>query len=269
MDTQWIISCLPKTSPRRGAVLADDARCGKIAFKAERVFGIGPRRLASLLVGRWPSGAPRSRTQHGDNEKLGENPYANNHFRFDSHSAKLQLRRLPITARKADRFRQAKADPVGFTCPGAAHIRKLNTRDSASDVGGREASYRRRILRTGYPFGPPLMRDLIFAPAHYDTARGNRGLLFLCLQASIEGQFEFLQTRWLNNPNRPRLPGGHDLLAGQNPAPGERRIRRATTFDRNQEPANLSISAEWVIPTGGGYFFVASIPAIKRHLASG
>ena len=66
-----------------------------------------------------------------------------------------------------------------------------------------------------------------------------------------------------------RLPGGHDLLAGQNPAPGERRIRRATIFDRNQEPANLSISAEWVIPTGGGYFFVPSIPAIKRHLASG
>ena len=224
--------------------------------------------LASLLVGRWPSGAPRSRVQQGDNEKLGKNPYANNHFRFDSHSAKLPLHRLPITAGKTDRFRQAKADPVGFTCPGAAHIRKLNTRDSASDVGGREASYRGRILRTGLPFGPPLTRDQISAAAHDDAACGNRGLLFLCLQASIEAQFEFLQTRWLNNPSRPRLPGGHDLLAGQNPTLGERRIRRATIFDRNLEPVDLSISAEWIIPTGGGYFFVPSIPAIKRHLAT-
>lgn len=219
--------------------------------------------LASMLVGRWPSGAPLSRSARADKTQLGKNALANNHFRFDSDSFQLRL----INNNK-DEFRQAKADPVGFTCPGAAHIRKLNTRDSASDVGGREASYRGRILRTGYPFGPPLMRDLIFAPAHYDTTRGNRGLLFLCLQASIEGQFEFLQTRWLNNPSRPRLPGGHDLLAGQNPTPGECRIRHATIFDRNQEPADLSISAEWVIPTGGGYFFVPSIPAIKQHLAN-
>jgi Dyp-type peroxidase family len=217
--------------------------------------------LASMLVGRWPGGAPRSRVDK-DNNELGADPLANNYFRFDS-----ACKPLPLAGGKSDPFPPAKPDPLGLACPNASHIRKLNTRDSASDMGGRETTFHARILRTGIPFGPPLMPELVSAAPQHDAANGNRGLLFLCLQASIEGQFEFLQSRWMNDPSRPRLPGGHDLLVGQNPAPREGRVRRATIFGRGFKQADLKVSTEWIIPTGGGYFFVPSISAVKRVLA--
>ena len=46
--------------------------------------GMGEDRLAALLAGRWPSGAPVSRTPSGEDAKLGEDVFANNYFLFDS-----------------------------------------------------------------------------------------------------------------------------------------------------------------------------------------
>src|SRR5262249_13126177 len=46
--------------------------------------GINDTRLASLLVGRWPSGAPVNRTPDKDVDQLGTSGVANNHFQFDS-----------------------------------------------------------------------------------------------------------------------------------------------------------------------------------------
>jgi deferrochelatase/peroxidase EfeB len=85
--------------------------------------------LASLLVGRWPSGAPVNRVPPGTSPKviknLGKEVLANNHFRFDSDAHKLAL-----TSPFVDNFPQSTADPAGLKCPWAAHIRKVNTRDS-------------------------------------------------------------------------------------------------------------------------------------------
>jgi deferrochelatase/peroxidase EfeB len=103
--------------------------------------------LAARIVGRWPSGAPVNRTPGADNEALGADALANNHFRFDSDCAPLQL-----AGAREDHFPQSKADPAGITCPWAAHIRKVNTRDSGSDTGGRDSTYMRRLLRVGVPF---------------------------------------------------------------------------------------------------------------------
>jgi Dyp-type peroxidase family len=223
--------------------------------------GMTDEKLASLIVGRWPSGAPVNRVPGGDNKDLGRDPAANNHFRFDSNAAELKLR-----SGYRDPFDQSKADPAGTTCPWAAHIRKVNTRDSGSDMGGRDSTYSRRVLRVGVPFGKSL-KDR-YAQKADDPEKGERGLLFLSIQASIEDQFEFLMARWMGDPSRPKMPGGHDLLVGQNNAAGENRERRCTIFGSGLQQTSVAVNAQWIIPTGGGYFFVPSLSALKEVLAA-
>jgi Dyp-type peroxidase family len=212
--------------------------------------------LASRLVGRWPSGAPVSRTP-ADNKDLGRNSLANNHFRFDSDTAVLALR-----GGRNDPFPPAKADPIGARCPLAAHIRKVNARDAPSDTGGASSTYERRILRVGVPYGPP-------AADRYAKAQANdpdRGLLFLSVQTSIEEQFEFLQARWMNDESRPKAPSGNDMIVGQNEAAREGK-RRAALFGQGLESALVEAPDQFVIPRGGGYFFVPSLHALSRVIA--
>lgn len=163
-----------------------------------------------------------------------------------------------------DRFPMAKADPAGVTCPWAAHIRKVNTRDSGSDMGTQDSTYKRRLLRVGIPFGKPLTD--VYTKPEDDPEKGNRGLLFLSIQASIEDQFEFLSSRWVNDPSRPKNPGGHDFIIGQNGAPDGGRLRTCTMFGSNLKTHELKTKDQWVIPTGGGYFFMPSVSALRDVL---
>jgi Dyp-type peroxidase family len=215
--------------------------------------------LAARLVGRWPSGAPVNRVPNRDNSNLGHCKYANNHFRFDSNSARMRL-----VSGYSDEFTMAPADPAGLISPWSSHIRKVNTRDSGSDTGGRDSTYTRRLLRVGIPFGPPLKNR--FALRNRDKHFGKRGLLFLSIQASIEDQFEFLMARWMGDASRPKMPGGHDMVVGQNDSHGENRQRRCVIFGTDAQEAELRTRAQWIIPTGGGYFFVPSITALRHVL---
>lgn len=221
--------------------------------------GMTDEKLASRIVGRWQSGAPVNRVPEADDPGLGKESLANNHFRFDSDA-----RALPLEGSYVDKYPQSKADPVGITCPWAAHIRKVNTRDSGSDTGGRDSTYSRRLLRIGVPFGKPLKNR--YAELKDDPEKGQRGLLFLSIQSSIDDQFEFLTSRWMGDPSRPKMPGGHDLLVGQNDAPDENRVRRCIIFGSGLQQANVATNAQWIIPSGGDYFFVPAITALKRVL---
>jgi Dyp-type peroxidase family len=228
--------------------------------KDKGFVGLTDEALAAKLVGRWLSGAPVNRTPDKDLPDLGKCLVANNHFGFDSET-------LPVAFANPhdhDNFPPAKADPAGTTCPWAAHIRKVNTRDSGSDMGARDTTYNRRLLRVGVPFGKPLQDR--YAELKNDPEHGNRGLLFLSVQASIENQFEFLCSRWANDPARPKMPGGHDFIIGQNSALGEARTRQCVLFGSDTKPASVATNQEWVIPTGGGYFFLPSIRALKDVL---
>ena len=213
--------------------------------------------LAARLVGRWPSGAPISRTPNGDVDALGDSQLANNHFRFDSDTPRLAL------VDGDDGFAQAKADPLGTVCPLGAHIRKVNTRDAPSDMGARSSTYERRILRVGVPFGPSLADPL--APPPDDDPE--RGLLFLSIQSSIEEQFEFLQSRWINDDTRPKSPSGHDMLVGQN-APIADGVRRCLLFGSGQQMAEVRSAGQFVTASGGGYFFVPSINALASVIGA-
>jgi hypothetical protein len=219
--------------------------------------GMTDARLAALLVGRWPSGAPVNRTPNKDIEALGDDPLANNHFVFDTDTPRLHLRNG-----KEDPFPAAKADPAGITCPWAAHIRKVNVRDSSSDIGGATATQSRRVLRVGVGFGAPLAEAAKYGDGA-DPIQGQRGLLFLSIQSSIEEQYEFLQARWMNDDARPKLPGGNDLIVGQNAATDDG-VRRCTLFGDGLGQAQVRAGKQFVIPTGGAYLFVPSISTLRQ-----
>ncbi|MGY4346063.1 Dyp-type peroxidase family [Bradyrhizobium sp. GM7.3] len=215
--------------------------------------GLADEALAARLVGRWPSGAPVLRTSDKDDPDLGADSMSNNDFRFDNNS------RARADATPA--FPAAKADPVGFMCPAGAHIRKVNTRDGASDMGGANASQTRRLLRVGVAFGESLADR--YGESGPDPLEGDRGLLFLSIQSSIEDQFEFLQARWINNGSRPRGPGGHDMIVGQNAAAPDG-IRRCHLFGAQLQSAEVKAQKAFVAPSGGGYFFLPSLTALRE-----
>jgi Dyp-type peroxidase family len=215
--------------------------------------------LAARLIGRWPSGAPFNRTPEADNPVMGGDPFENNNFIYNSDTPNVKFGRGDGSAPKGTKFpnQMAGADPAGITCPWAAHIRKVNTRDSPSDVGSTTATYARRVLRVGVPYGPPI-------EDRYTNDGVDRGLLFLSVQSSIEEQFEFLQSRWMNDPTRPKTPGGNDMLVGQN-TPAEGHVRSCNIFlpGVTASPSILSAPRQFVIPTGGGYFFLPSLSALR------
>jgi Dyp-type peroxidase family len=222
--------------------------------------GITDVHLASLLVGRWPSGAPINRVPAGDVPALGDDALASNNFVFDADTPVLKL-----AGGKTDHYPSAEADPAGITSPWAAHIRKVNPRDSASDIGGASSTLSKRILRVGISFGESLPEAAKYGGAP-DPAGGNRGVLFLSIQSSIEEQFEFLQSRWINDESRPKMPGGHDMIVGQNGAAADG-IRRCTLFGGLAQ-TEVRASSQFVIPTGGAYLFVPSLSCL-RHVVSG
>jgi hypothetical protein len=91
-----------------------------------------------------------------------------------------------------------------------------------------------------------------------------RGIHFFCVNASIRGQFEFVQQEWVNNPrfngvvsNRDPLSGDNDPLASAPSAmyiPGRPEGLRTESLPR------------FVTVRGGAYFFLPSLTAL-RYLA--
>ncbi len=228
---------------------------GKLAATA----AMPVEKVAAMLVGRWPSGAPIVRVPGNDDPKLGEDTFANNHFLFDDSAKPSQLR--PISGYPGDKHPPAVADFLATVCPHFAHIRKMNPRDSPTDLGKPEDNLTRLILRRGIPFGPSVIG--VKHPSKALLAK-ERGLMFLSYGASIEDQFEFLQRRWSNSAVQPNL-GGHDPIIGQN---GTGTRERFIQFPAPGGPVNITLKDEWVTPTGGGYFFAPAISAIRDVLGA-
>ena len=93
----------------------------------------------------------------------------------------------------------------------------------------------------------------------------SRGLLFLCFQANIEKQFEFIQRTWVDNPNFPdnvfNLPfkddTGDDPLIGQDLNEKQRWPEKWGNSGAGREKFNFEAA---VTLKGGEYFFAPSKP---------
>ena len=151
---------------------------------------------------------------------------------------------------------------LATVCPHFAHIRKTNPRDIATDLGKPHDSMLRMILRRGIPFGMPLVG--VKKPSK-KLLRQERGLMFICYGSTIEEQFEFLTRRWANSPIQPDF-GGHDPIIGQRDQRGAR--TRFIAFPTAAGTRLIRLKSEWVIPTGGGYFFSPPIEAIAGVLGA-
>lgn len=142
-------------------------------------------------------------------------------------------------------------DLDGRHCPIGAHIRRANPRDGFASRD--KIVHRHRMLRRGIPYGPPLPDGAL------DDDGQERGLLFVCLCASIARQFEFVQGQWFNDGNSLGLGNDQDPLLG-NEYPG------TNLTISGARPWFLSPIPPLVTVRGGEYFFLPGRRALA-HLA--
>ncbi|WP_394850154.1 hypothetical protein LZC95_22185 [Pendulispora brunnea] len=211
--------------------------------------------LAAKLMGRWPNGSPM--TAYPD--RSGSIRHQDdNDFRFGS-----------------------MGDAFGEKCPIGSHIRRTNPRDTAlpvphdPELSGDpkdptvqqeriDRANLHRILRRGRPYGSPL--DVSFDPeamlaASEALAAEERGMHFLCLNANLSRQFEFIRSNWMVNPTFAGLSRDPDPLLGpQRACPFP-----ASDFTLQGYPPRQLRNLPRVVETrGGAYFFLPSRSALQH-----
>ena len=177
-----------------------------------------------------------------------------------------------------------ESDPVGARCPFGAHVRRTNPRNS--DFPERRLSALRkliimlgfgpkgfyddlmssvrfhRILRRGREYGSELLPEEALQPAPPNESP--RGLHFICLNANISRQFEFLQNAWIANTKFSGVTGESDPLLGNResipgcPVTGNFTIPGDGTLRRR-----VSGLPQFVTVRGGAYFFLPSLRALR------
>ena len=178
--------------------------------------------VAAKMVGRWRDGSPLALRPHGPDPALGNDKERANDFRYGD-------------------------DELGLRCPRGAHVRRTNPRDALGWEGRLTA--RHRILRRGMPYGPAL-------PGGAPDDGAARGLLFVCLQASISRQFEIVQTQWCNDGNAFGLGREADPITG----PPGREVRHII---EGEPPRVATALRSYVECRGGEYFVVPAISALR------
>jgi Dyp-type peroxidase family len=210
--------------------------------------------VAARVVGRWRSGAPVTRTPDFDNALLTQDNRVVNDFGFRHGGivpplveGQPSLPDLPVS----------RADPNGFICPFAAHIRKVNPRDDSVELGSPDDTLLHLLVRRGIPYGPAFAD-----PRHAVGDAAESGLIFVSYQASIERQFEFLMQNWVNGGDAPHTNSGRDAVLGRHQPQGEFGATAINIADRSGVAHQLPQTSEFITARGGGYFFAPSISAI-------
>ncbi|MEL6361841.1 MAG: hypothetical protein AAFR21_12230 [Pseudomonadota bacterium] len=178
--------------------------------------------IGAKMFGRWKSGAPLVRYPDHDPCEYGENS----------------------EAPEQNDFLYGLEDSQGHNCPLGAHIRRANPRDSL-DFRNPEAlsvANRHRLLRRG---------------RSYRTKEGKVGTLFMCLNADLERQFEFVQQNWINASQFHALSGEVDPVTGQREGVG------GFSVPGPSGTKTLTGLPSFVTMKGGGYFFLPGRRALN------
>ena len=125
-----------------------------------------------------------------------------------------------------------------------------------------------RILRRGREYGSELSPDdaLQSAPPNESP----RGLHFICLNANISRQFEFLQNAWIASTKFSGLTGESDpLLGNREPISGCPVTGNFTMPGSSSLPRRVSGLPQFVTVRGGAYFFLPSLRALRYFAALG
>jgi deferrochelatase/peroxidase EfeB len=225
----------------------------------DRIPGSAPGRegaewLGSRFVGRWPNGTPVTRYPDRPGPEREDDL-----DRFLYH----------------ERNRHKEGDGFGTRCPIGSHIRRTNPRDTTLPVphdvelSGApddpkkwqhqlELTLAHRILRRGRIYGPPF--DPSFEPeALRRCDDAERGIHFLCFNANLSRQFEFVQSNWAMNPTFAGLSRDPDPLLGAQrtyPFPaGDFTMPGCPTRRVHGLPRVVEVR-------GGAYFFMPSRAAL-------
>jgi Dyp-type peroxidase family len=196
-------------------------------------FGAGdPELFKAKLIGRWPSGAPLVMAPNEDNPNL----------------------------EQVNDFGYYATDRWGYRCPLGAHIRRANPRDSLVALnqgrGPKDAARQantHRIIRRGRTY------QIIDGAGGV----GEQGLMFACINASIDQQFEFIQESWINETSFSELRGEDD------PVVGMRQYHNPGVYTIHRPGANRTINNlnALIRVRGGSYFFLPSLRAIRFLIA--
>jgi Dyp-type peroxidase family len=201
---------------------------------AERYPAGDEETLRAKVVGRWPNGTPIVTSPDRPVEG------------FDASTP------------GANDFRYLDADADGRRCPIGAHVRRANPRDGLGWKGldgSGLLTFRHRVIRRGMPYGPSLPAGVL-----EDDAQ-DRGLVFVCFNASLSRQFEGIQVQWLNDGNIMHLGHDKDFLLGDAGTTGKMTVHGAPPFF-------LAPQRAFVLTRGGEYLFVPGLRAL-RAIADG
>jgi len=188
-------------------------------------------------------------------------------------------------SRNAFQFAQ---DPDGHVCPIGAHIRRVNPR-SGDDPNGRHGFLRdlistvgfsgtamhdavasvrfHRLLRRGRPYGP-----VISPQAAMQGARGAQetGLHFVCLNANLARQFEFVQGAWAASAKFAGLAAQQDPLLGNRlPLAAAQPTDAFVYADAAGCPRAIAGLPQFVTVRGGAYLFLPGLRGLARVLRDG
>lgn len=166
--------------------------------------------------------------------------------RWRNGSAMAQHPAIPGQGIRND-FLYGNVDPSGVGCPLGAHTRRANPRDSFAPGSDRQLALtnRHRILRVGRQYEPM-------------ESGGKPGLMFMCINADIGRQFEFIQQTWLLGRNFHGLDGEGDALL----RPDGRKLC-SFTVHTPQGPLRLPLRQAFVTVRGGEYFFMPGQEALN------
>lgn len=185
---------------------------------------ITPDWIAAKMMGRWRDGSSLVRNPEGRPGRPADNA-----------------------------FSYGVEDPQGLRCPFGAHIRRSNPRDSLGDDHATQIQIgkRHRILRVGRTYE---LRD-------ESGGIEEKGLVFMCLNADIERQYEFMQQTWVASSSFHGLNGEKDPTIGSSNGTGR------YTIPKWEGSVVLKNLPDFVTTRGGGYFFMPSRAAV-RYLIS-